>query len=151
MIIGMQYAWLAIMVFFLILEAFTMGLTTIWFAGGALAAAVGAFFGLGLVYQLLLFVVVALIMVVLMRPIAVKYMNKNVTRTNVDSMIGEKALVIQEINNLASTGKVKIADIEWKARTADDSDIIPEGTIVEVEKVSGVKLIVQKHVKGETL
>lgn len=140
----LPYIWLIVVVVMLIFEAMTVGLTTIWFAGGALIAAIAAFFHVGLVNQILIFVCVSLVLVILMRPIAIKYMNKSVSKTNVNSIIGKKAIVTKEINNLAQTGQVKIGDIEWKARAAEDDAVISEGTTVVIEAVNGVKLIVRE-------
>lgn len=144
LIIGMPYIWLAAVVILLAFEAFTTALTTIWFAGGALVAAIAAILGVGFVGQLFWFVFVSLILVILMRPIALKYMNKGVTKTNVNSFVGKKAVVTKEVNNLIESGQVKIGDIEWKARSKKEDDIFPVGTVVVIEDVDGVKLIVSK-------
>lgn len=144
MFIAMPYIWLGLMVVFLVMEAMTVGLTTIWFAGGALIAAIAAYFGARIVIQILLGVCTSLILVFLVRPAALKYVNKGITKTNVNSVVGKNAIVTKEINNLAQTGRVKINDIEWKARAAADDMIIPEGSVVVVEEVDGVKLIVRK-------
>lgn len=83
------------------------------------------------------------------RPLAVRYMNKGVPKTNVNSLIGEKAVVIQKINNLEQTGQVRINDIEWMARTSSDEVTIPEQTVVTIEAVQGVKLIVKEEKEGK--
>ena len=137
------FIWLALLAVLLVIEAMTAGLTTIWFAGGALVAAVVSYFGAGVVMQWILFLAVSLILLIFTRPIAVKIMNKDVTKTNVNSLIGQKAVVIQEINNLAQTGQVRISDVEWMARTFSD-EIIPEDTVVVIREIHGVKLIVEK-------
>ena len=135
--------WLGILAVLLVIEGLTTALTTIWFAGGALAAAIAAGAGLGIVSQLLLFFCVSLVLLIFTRPAAMKLMNKNTEKTNVDSLLGKTAVVIQEINNLAQTGQVRINDIEWMARTSDDSARIPVGTVVVIRAVRGVKLIVE--------
>ena len=76
-------------------------------------------------------------------------MNKGVSKTNVNSLIGEKAVVIQPINNLAQTGQVRINDIEWMARTSSDEVTIPEQAVVTIEAVQGVKLIVKEEKEGK--
>lgn len=136
--------WLITLAVFLVVEAITAGLTTIWFAGGALVAAIVAYFGAGVVVQLLLFLVVSVVLLVFTRPLAVKYMNKDLEKTNVNSLLGKMAVVTQEIDNLAQTGQVRINDIEWTARTFDDSVKIPKDAVVEIEDVQGVKLIVKQ-------
>ena len=136
------FVWLAILAVLLVTEAITTGLTTIWFAGGALVSAVASYLGAGLVTQLILFLGVSLVLLIFTRPVAVKIMNKDVTKTNANSLIGKKAVVIQTIDNLAQTGQVRISDIEWMARSASEDVVIPENTVVIVKEIQGVKLIV---------
>ena len=112
--------WLIVLAVFLVIEAITVGLTTIWFAGGALVAAIASGAGAGILVQWILFLVISLVLLIFTRPLAVRYMNKGVPKTNVNSLIGEKAVVIQKINNLEQTGQVRINDIEWMARTSSD-------------------------------
>ncbi len=140
--------WLALLAAFLVIEAITAGLTTIWFAGGALVAAVAAFLGVGLVMQLLLFLLVSVVLLIFTRPLAVKYMNKDLEKTNVSSLLGKTAVVTQEIDNLAQTGQVRINDIEWMARTDADGKRIPEKAVVEIVEVHGVRLIVKEIKEG---
>ena len=136
--------WLILLACFLVVEAITVGLTTIWFAGGALVAAIASGLGAGILIQWVLFLIVSLALLIFTRPMAVRYMNKGVPKTNVNSLIGERAVVIQKINNLEQTGQVRINDIEWTARTADDGEEIPTGAVVEIEEIRGVKLIVKE-------
>lgn len=142
------FVWLALAAVLLVIEAVTVGLTTVWFAGGALAAAVVAWLGAGQAVQWILFLAVSLVLLIFTRPLAVRYMNRDVSRTNVNSLIGKRAIVIQEINNLAQTGQVKINDLEWMARTKDDGCTIPEKTVVVIKEVKGVKLIVEEEKEG---
>ena len=135
--------WLGILAVLLVIEGLTTALTTIWFAGGALAAAIASGFGMGIVAQLLLFFCVSLVLLFFTRPAAMKLMNKNTEKTNVDSLLGKTAVVIQKVSNLEQTGQVRINDIEWMARTSDDNRIIPVGTVVEIKEVHGVRLIVE--------
>ena len=136
--------WLGILAVLLIIEAATVGLVTVWFAGGALAAAIAPGAGAGAVTQWLLFLAVSLVLLFFTRPLAVRYMKRGIPRTNVNSLIGKKAVVIQKIDNLSQTGQVRINDIEWMARTESDGEKIPEESVVEIEAVRGVKLIVKK-------
>ena len=139
--------WLILLACFLVVEAITVGLTTIWFAGGALVAAIASGLGAGILTQWVLFLVISLVLLIFTRPLAVRYMNKGVPKTNVNSLIGERAVVIQKINNLEQSGQVRINDIEWTARTADDGEEIPTGAVVEIEEIRGVKLIVKEDNK----
>ena len=136
--------WLGILAVLLIIEAATVGLVTVWFAGGALAAAIAYGAGAGAVTQWLLFLAVSLVLLFFTRPLAVRYMKRGIPRTNVNSLIGKKAVVIQKIDNLSQTGQVRINDIEWMARTESDGEKIPEESVVEIKAVRGVKLIVKK-------
>ena len=135
--------WMGILAVLLVIEGLTTALTTIWFAGGALAAAIASGFGMGIVAQLLLFFCVSLVLLFFTRPAAMKLMNKNTEKTNVDSLLGKTAVVIQKVSNLEQTGQVRINDIEWMARTSDDNIIIPVGTVVVIKEVHGVRLIVE--------
>ena len=135
--------WLGILAVLLVIEGLTTALTTIWFAGGALIAAIAAGLGLGIVPQLLLFFCVSLVLLLFTRPAALKLMNKGTEKTNVEGLLGKSAVVIQQIDTLAQTGQVRINDIEWMARTSDDSVTIPVGTVVVIEAVHGVRLIVR--------
>lgn len=136
--------WLGLLAILLIIEAATVGLVTVWFAGGALVAAIASGAGAGVIVQWVLFLAVSLVLLFFTRPLAIRYMKRGVTRTNVNSLIGKRAVVIQKINNLAQTGQVRINDIEWMARTESDEETIPEKSVVEIEAVQGVKLIVKK-------
>ena len=136
--------WLGVLAVLLIIEAITTGLTTIWFAGGALAAAIASYLEAGIVVQLILFLCVSLVLLIFTRPLAVKYMNKGVEKTNAESLLGKTAVVIQKIDNLAQTGLVRIGDIEWMARTYDDRQKIPVNAIVTIKEIHGVRLIVEE-------
>ncbi|MDO4308565.1 MAG: NfeD family protein [Eubacteriales bacterium] len=138
------FIWLALLAVLLVVEAVTAGLTTIWFAGGALIAAVASYSGAGVLMQWILFLCVSLLLLIFTRPLAVRYMNKGVAKTNVNSLVGQKAVVIREIDNLAQTGQVRISDIEWMARTPLDGEKIPENAVVVIKEIQGVKLIVEK-------
>ena len=122
--------WLVLIIILLVIEIATLGLTTIWFAGGATAAFLSTFFGAGPVIQWMLFLVLSLAFLLLTRPMAVRYMKNN--------------QVSEKIDNLAQSGKVNIADIEWMARSTDDLKIIPAGRKVKICSIEGVKLIVEE-------
>ncbi len=134
--------WLIVFVVLVIIEIITMGLTTIWFAGGALVATLAAAVQAPLWVQIVLFLVVSALLLFFTRPVAVKYFNKDRVRTNVESLIGQQAIVISEINNLQGIGQVTVNGQEWSARSTDEEAAIPVGCVVIIERVSGVKLIV---------
>ncbi len=136
--------WLLLAAIFIVIEIITLGLTTIWFAGGAFVAAIAAACGANLVVQIILFVVVSLVLLFVTRPIAVKHLNANTEKTNAEALVGAKAVVLEEINNLKETGKAKVNGMEWTARAKSDDEIIPVDSMVTITEISGVKLIVEK-------
>ena len=75
--------------------------------------------------------------------LAVKYFNKDRVKTNVSSIIGKQGIVTAEIDNLQATGKVAIGGQEWTARSSEEGITIPEGAVIEVEAVNGVKVLVR--------
>ncbi|MBQ8688519.1 MAG: NfeD family protein [Ruminococcus sp.] len=135
--------WLIALVFLVVIEISTMGLTTIWFAAGALAATIAASLGAPLYLQIALFLIVSVLMLVFTRPIAVKYFNQDREKTNVDSVIGKKGIVTGAIDNLLGCGQVTLNGLEWTARSASEDLKIPEGSVVIVRDIQGVKLIVE--------
>lgn len=136
--------WLAVLVVCVGIEIATMGLTTIWFAGGALVSAILAALNAPLWLQIVAFFAVSLIMLYLTRPVAVKYFNKDRVKTNVESLIGRQAIVISEIDNLQGIGQVTVGGQEWSARSVKDDVQLTVGSVVVVRSVSGVKLIVEE-------
>ncbi len=138
--------WIVILVVLVLVELLTMGLTTIWFAGGSLVACILALVGAPLWAQIVAALVVSIILLLTTRPIAVKYFNKDRVRTNAESLIGHIAIVMSEIDNLQNIGLVNVGGQEWSAKSSDDEVKIPAGTVVEILSISGVKLIVRPSV-----
>ena len=133
---------LAVFVLLIVIELATMGLTTIWFAGGAVAGFIASMLGANVVIQAVVFFVVSIVLLIFTRPFAVRYINSNKTKTNIDGLIGQEALVLEEINNIRETGCARLEGKEWSARSVDDT-VIPADTVVIVERIEGVKLIVK--------
>ncbi len=136
--------WLVLLIIFIGVEAATLGLASIWFAGGALIALIAAALNAPVWFQLVLFLVTALVLLIFTRPVAVKYFNKDRVKTNVHSIIGKQAIVTSEIDNLQAMGKVIVGGQEWSARSCEEGITIPEGAVVVIEAVSGVKLMVRE-------
>ena len=136
--------WLAIFVILLIIEIVTMGLTTIWFAGGALAAMAAGLIGFETGIQILVFLVVSVLLLVLTRPIAVKYFNQERPKTNAESLIGQQALVLEDIDTLQAAGLVEVRGQEWSAKTDEPNGKIAKNKVVVIEGIQGVKLIVRE-------
>ena len=125
-----------------------MALTTVWFAGGALAAFFVAKAGLSVNAQLSVFVLVSFVLLIFTRPWALQHVNRHTVKTNADSLVGKQARVTEEVNNLLGTGTAVIGGQEWTARTEDPDSVCSVGSKVEICAIQGVKLIV-KVVKEE--
>ena len=137
--------WLILFVILLIIEILTMGLTTIWFAGGALVAFILEYVGFGLPVQIIVFLLVSIALLVLTRPIAMKFFNQERQKTNAESLIGQKAVVLEKIDTLHGTGRAEVNGMEWSAKTDDAEETIEAGEVVVIEGIQGVKLIVKKE------
>lgn len=135
--------WLIAAAVFLILEILTMGLTTVWFVGGSLVGALLAALHLPLGVQVAAFVVVSILLLILTRPLAKKYLNSRTVKTNVDSLVGKTCIVTEDIDNLRAEGQVTIMGQVWTARSVQDDMILKKDTKVRVKAISGVKLIVE--------
>lgn len=134
--------WLIVLIIMIVIEIATMGLATIWFAGGAVVAFLLALFQVPFKIQLVVFLVVSFVLLFATRPLAMKHLNIKRTKTNVDELVGKHAVVLQEINNLKGEGQILLNGIEWTARSADES-IIPKDTEVELVEIKGVKAFVK--------
>lgn len=141
---NMTTIWLIVFVVCIVAEIISMGLTTIWFAGGALVATVVAAIGAPLWLQIAVFAVVSLVLLYFTRPIAVKYFNKDRVKTNAESLVGKQAIVISEVDNLQGIGQVTVGGQEWSARTTEEGITLPVGSVVVVRAISGVKLMVEE-------
>lgn len=136
--------WLITFVVLLVIEIVTMALTTIWFAGGAIAAFLTAYIGFDLWVQIAVFLIVSIVLLVLTRPLAMRFFNEKREHTNAESLIGKKALVTEDIDTLRGVGKVEVNGMEWSAKS-DESETIEKDTIVLIKGIQGVKLIVDKE------
>ena len=143
---GMSLFWLVALIVFGVVEGITVGLTSVWFALGSLAALIAALLGAPLPVQIALFLVVSFLTLLLLRPLTKKYFNKDLTPTNADRIIGTEAVVIEAIDNLNAHGRVSVAGMPWTARS-ESGEAIPEGATVRVERIEGVKVFVSPAVK----
>lgn len=135
--------WLVVAIAAIIFEIISLGLTSIWFAGGAILTAVLALLGLSWILQILVFTATSILLLILTRPIARKFFD-NKTNTNIDSLIGKKVLVISDINGEIEVGKIMLNEIEWSA-IADGEEKISKGNYVYVKAIDGNKLIVSNE------
>ena len=134
--------WVVLLIVFLVMGAATVQLVSVWFAVGALAALIANLGGLNVIGQIVLFLVLSAVCLVATRPLVKKLTAAKIQKTNADRCIGAEAVVTEEINNLESTGQVKVIGNIWTARSTDDT-VIEKGTVVIVERMEGVKLIVR--------
>ncbi|MBE6991471.1 MAG: NfeD family protein [Ruminococcaceae bacterium] len=133
--------WLAAIVVFAVLEAATAALVSIWFVVGSVVGLILALFGIEFQIQFLVFLIVSALVLAVVRPIARKYLTPKKVSTNYDRYIGSAAIVTETIDNIHSTGAVKIGGVEWTAR-AESGEIIPKDSLVKITAIEGVKLLV---------
>ena len=136
--------WLITFVVLLVVEIITLGLTTVWFAVGAIAAFLAAYAGASILVQIIVFLVLSIALLILTRPIVNKHFNQKRERTNVESLIGQKAIVIETIDSIHGVGRVEVNGMEWSAKT-EESGVIESGAVVSIKGIQGVKLIVEKE------
>lgn len=136
--------WLVITILALVIEGSTAGLTTIWFAIAAAVSFVLSLLNLNVYIQIIAFFLISILLLVFTRPIIRKTLVKEKEKTNADKIIGEKALVIDEINPLAGTGQIKISGAVWSAKA---DEIITKDKIVIIKGIKGVHAIVEKEEK----
>ena len=137
-------AWFVLMLVFLIVEAAcAIHLVSIWFAAGSLVAMLVAFINGPIWLQVTLFVLVSCALLVLFLPLVKKFLNPARTKTNVDAIIGSQGYVTADIDNLTAVGQVKLGSMEWSARSTN-GEKIPQGALVKVDRIEGVKAFVSK-------
>ena len=137
-----KIVWLVLLLLFAASEAVTVGLTSIWFAAGALVALIAALLGGPVWVQIALFLAVSLLCLIAVRPLAKKHLNDKVVPTNADRVIGAQAQVTEDIDNIHGKGAVIIRGMTWSARSEDGTSI-PAGTLVTVLHIEGVKVFVE--------
>ena len=133
--------WLILMILFLIMEANTVSLVSAWFAVGSLAALIASLFGAPGWLQITLFLVTSAAALACLRPLVRKYIKPRIVPTNTDALLQSQGYVTEDIDNLAARGQVKLGAMEWTARSTN-GDPIPQGTLVKVDKIEGVKAFV---------
>ena len=133
--------WLVLIPVFLLVEASTIMLVSIWFALGSLAALLLSLLGVSVGLQVAVFLIVSAILLTALRPLVRKYINPKLTKTNADAVVGTTGLVTVAIDNVSAVGQVKLGAMYWTARSTP-GDKIPEGTLVRVDKIEGVKVFV---------
>lgn len=142
---SMPLIWLVLLILLLIVEIITVGLTSIWAAGGALAALILSLIPVSVGWQIAAFLVVTSLLLIFTRPIALKALNAKREKTNYKSLIGKTIRITQRVDNLSETGSAVLNGTDWTVRTEDEGEILEEGTLAQVVDISGVKLIVKKY------
>ena len=138
----MVYVWIGLMVFFGILEAATVNMVSVWFVGGSLAGLIATLLGGQLWVQIVACLIVSGGLLACLRPFVRKYVTPKKTATNADMVLGRNAYLTETVDNLRATGALKLDGKEWTVRSIDES-ILPEGELVRIVKLEGVKLYVE--------
>ena len=141
--------WLVIIVVFIVAEAATTQLVSIWFVPGSIAGLILAGAGARFWLQFVAFAVFAAALLILARPAVSRYIGTRHIPTNLDRAIGQTALVVEDIGN-GVVGQVKVNGLVWSAVCAQDS-FVPKGERVTVMAIEGVKLIVEAIKKEEAV
>lgn len=136
------YIWLGIIVLAVIVEFSTSEMISIWFAGGGLVSTILAGFGVSWYIQLPVFIVISFVGMLVFRKYVMTKLNKNVEKTNADSVIGKDFALLTPIK-FNSTGTIKVNDVIWNVITANPNEEVKEGTIVTVKEIKGNKYIVE--------
>lgn len=134
--------WLAAVILFVVAEAATIQLVSVWFMAGALAALIVCLLGGGPVLQIAVFFVISAILLACLRPFVQKYVTPRRTATNADRVLGQEAYVTEAVDNLRGTGAVRLDGKTWTARSLHETTL-PEGTLVKIVRIEGVKLYVE--------
>jgi membrane protein implicated in regulation of membrane protease activity len=141
-IISPPIFWVILIILFAAIESITLGLTSLWFAFGALVGLIASLFNLNIYIQIAAFIAVSAVMLVYTRPIAREYLKIGKVKTNTEGLIGEEGIVVQDIERF-KTGQIKVRGQIWTAKEIEGHEV-NVGSFVEVLEIEGVKLIVRK-------
>lgn len=135
--------WVVLFAVFVVFEAVTVQLVSIWFAIGCIGGIVANLCGASTVLQIAVVVILSIICLIITKPLAKKLTkNKTDSKTNADLLIGKEAILLEDVDNVRETGYIKVNGVEWNVKSFEDKLIIPKGTKVEVKNIVGSKLIV---------
>lgn len=138
-------AWLVLLIILLIIEIITIGLTSIWAAGGALAALILNILGIPFLWQVVVFFAVTFILLCFTRPFAVRFINNQREKTNYEGIIGKTIRIAETVDNISQSGMAVVNGQEWTVRAEKEEEVLKPGTLAKVVNISGVKLIVRKY------
>ena len=144
-----HWIWIGLTILLAVIEALTLGLTTIWFAIGALVMIFLSFIpSFAFEFQVLFFLAISAVLLIFTRPLAIKKFKVGRVKTNVDSLAGKNALVVKQITEF-DPGEVKIGGLIWTARMEEGSTLtLAEGTKCEVIRIEGAHAIVRPYVQN---
>lgn len=140
--VELWWVWIIMGVVFIILEIFTAGFFILWFGIGAIVAGIEAYFNVNIVIQCLSFVVVSSVLLAATRKLAERFSGKQPPGVGADRLIGEKGVVLEEIDNIKNTGRVRVEEDEWRAESIT-GEVILKSKIIEVVKLEGTRLVVK--------
>jgi membrane protein implicated in regulation of membrane protease activity len=138
---SVKWIWVGLTILFALIEAFTLGLTTIWFALAALVMVFLSFLDIPLTWQILIFLVISAVLLIFTRPVAIKKLKAGREKTNVDTLVGRHALVTKDISEF-DKGEIKIHGVPWSALSEDSSEI-KTGSKCIIVRIEGVQAIVR--------
>ena len=141
----MTIAWLVLLIILLIIEIITVGLTSIWAAGGALAALVLNLLDISLLWQVVVFFIVTFVLLYFTRPFAIRFINTRREKTNYEGIIGKTIRIAETVDNISQTGMAVVNGQEWTVRAEKENETLEPGTLAKVVNIAGVKLIVRKY------
>ena len=141
----MTVVWLILLILLLLVEIITVGLTSIWAAGGALVALILNILKFPFLVQVVAFFAVTFLLLFFTRPFAVKCINSRREKTNYEGIIGKTIRIAERVDNMSQTGMAVVNGQEWTVRSEKDEEILEAGTIAKVVDISGVKLIVRRY------
>lgn len=139
----MTIIWLILTVVFVGVEIGTVGLTSIWFAGGALVALFAQLAGASVLWQIIIFIAVSAVLLTFVRPWSMKYFKPRLVKTNYETVLGETVRLTERVDNVQGTGTAIYKGQEWTARAYEDGKVFEAGTTVNVKEIRGVTLYVE--------
>lgn len=135
--------WAIVTIVLVVAEIGTVQLIAIWFGAGSLVAFITSFFGIDFKIQIAVFLLVSIVLLLLTRPFVKKFLSNKRVATNADSIIGQKGLVYEPIDNLHQSGRITVNGLDWAARAEDDNQTFEVNQLCEVVRIEGVKAIVR--------
>ena len=140
------FLWIGAVIAFVIIEAATYQLVSVWFAVGSVGGMIAYMLGFGFGAQMAVFLILSVITLLCLRPLSMKLLKPKGLKTNADSLVGKEVLITKAVSNVGASGEGKINGMTWTVRSEDGSDI-DKGAVAVVKKIEGVKLIVER--KGD--